>query len=80
MKGKVLNTIGLILLSMIGLIGILFRIQHWPMSQLFIAIGFLGFPALYGYISWPDGKRVPDLEWLGVIGVMVLFALVILFR
>ena len=46
MKGKVLNTIGLILLSMIGLIGILFRIQHWPMSQLFIAIGFLGFPAL----------------------------------
>jgi len=80
MKGKVLNTIGLILLSMIGLIGILFRIQHCPMSQLFIAIGFLGFPALYGYISWPVGKRVPDLEWLGVIGVMVLFALVILFR
>ena len=50
------------------------------MSQLFIAIGFLGFPALYGYISWPVGKRVPELEWLGVIGVMVLFALVILFR
>ena len=80
MKGKTLNTIGLVVLAAIGLMGILFRIQHWPFSKLLMSIGFLGFPILYGSITWPIGKRIPDGEWWGTIGVMVLFAIILLSR
>lgn len=79
MSRNTLYTIGLVLLTFVGLVGILFRIQKWPLATLMIAVGFLGFPILYGYLSWPKGSKVPDGKWLLMIGVMLLFALMILF-
>ncbi|NQV54093.1 MAG: hypothetical protein HQ500_12985 [Flavobacteriales bacterium] len=75
-----MNTIGLILLALIGLLGVLFRIQHWPFSQVFTAIGFFGFPLLCGFITWPVGRRIPEREWWGTIGVMVMFATIISYQ
>jgi len=70
----------LIGLALLGSLGLFMRSHGWPLGTLCIAIGFFGFPLVYGYISWPVGKRYPDREWWGMIGVMVLFALMILWR
>jgi hypothetical protein len=80
MNRKDLITIGLIALAALGGIGIVLRMNGWLPAHYLIAVGFLGFPLLYGYISWPVGKRLPDREWVGTISVMVLFALIILLR
>ena len=80
MSRKTLNTMGLVAFTLLGLVGILFRIQHWPMANLMIGVGFFGFPILYGYISWPVGRRIPDGKWFLMIAIMLLFALMILFK
>lgn len=73
-------TTALIVLGAVGGLGIFLRSEGWSYAYLLIGIGFLGFPALYGYISWPVGKRLPDRQWVGIISVMLLFALIILLR
>ncbi len=75
---KSLKTIGLIILIAIGLTGVLLRMNKRPFSELFLIVGFFGFPALYGYISWPVDRKLPDGTWLGTIAAMLLFALMIL--
>jgi len=75
---KSLKTIGLIAFILIGLTGVLLRMKNWPFSELLLMIGFLGFPILYGYVTRPVDRKIPDATWFGTIGVMVLFALMIL--
>jgi hypothetical protein len=80
MNGNALKTTGLILLSALGLLGMLFRVQHWPWATTLMWVGFIGFPLLYGYISWPEGRGIPDGRWWGTMATMLLFALIILLR
>ena len=80
MSANFLKTAGLVLLASIGSMGVLFKIQHWPYYTVLMAVGFFGFPVLYGYISWPVGKTFPDAKWLGTIAIMLLFAWMLVFK
>jgi hypothetical protein len=75
---KSLKTIGLIVLILVGLLGVLLKMNNWPFSELFLVVGFFGFPAFYGYITWPVDQKIPDATWFGTIAAMLLFALMIL--
>ena len=65
---KSLKTIGLIAFILIGLTGVLLRMKNWPFSELMLMIGFLGFPILYGYVTWPVDRKIPDATCLVLLG------------
>ena len=65
---KSLKTIGLIAFILIGLTGVLLRMKNWPFSELLLMIGFLGFPILYGYVTRPVDRKIPDATCLVLLG------------
>ena len=80
MKGKSLNTIGLTVFSLLGLGGALLKWRGFHQADFLIWIGFIGFPILYGYITWPVGKKTPDREWWGTMSVMVIIEVILMSR
>lgn len=72
-----IKTLALVLLVLVGLTGLFLDVIH-PQIQLAMRwTGFIGFPLVYGYISWPNGDFKARLKWFGTLLVMMLFGLVI---
>ncbi len=62
-KGQVnkILTIPLKLLIAIILVGVLFKLQHYPGAGIILTVGLLGFPATYSFrFAWKGKKRLKD--------------------